>query len=67
MHASLLLSRSRAALATAGWVGAHFLPKKARFASFMILLGWFSKYESILEIEWGHLQAATAGGGYALI
>ena len=51
--ASLLLSSISAALSTAGWVGAHLFPKKSCFASFMILLGWLLKSESILAIEWG--------------
>ena len=61
--ASLLFSRSNAALATSGWVREILSPRKVRFASFIILVGWLS--------EWGRLQfglgsrLALAGGGNA--
>ena len=61
--ASLLFIRSNAALANAGWVREILSPRKVRFVSFIILVGWLS--------EWGHLQfglgsrLALAGGGNA--
>ena len=56
--ASLLFIRSNAALANAGWVRETFSPRKVRFASFIILVGWL--------LEWGRLHAASAGVGFLL-